>query len=322
MKIDIRNLALAACLCVSYPTLAQDAYPTRPITIVVPYPAGGTSDGQVRMIQEPLSKLLGQPVIVDNKPGASGVIGAQLVSKAKGDGYTLLYPNNGVLSAAILNKNAAYDPLKDFKAVSLVSSVPLVLVTSQSTPVKNLTEFVQYAKRQPNGLLYASAGSASYGHIMTARLAQQIGIKVDHVPYKGEANTTMAVRTGDVQMLLTTPSSAMLGQVTAGTIRLLGVASEKPSPIVPNAETINKVAPGFTAAVWFGLLAPAATPRPVIEKINAAIAKVVADPAVRAKLLASGAVPTASTPSEMTALMSREHTQLQEIISKNKIEAE
>lgn len=322
MKL-IKNALILALTCLSSGmAMAQDGYPSRPITIVVPYPAGGTSDGQVRMIQEPLSKALGQPIVVENKPGASGGVAALAVAKAKPDGYTLLYPNNGVLIAPLLNKKAPYDPLKDFKPVSTVTSVPMVLVTPKSVPAKNLSEYIQYVKKQPNGVLYASAGAASYGHLATARFAQMAGLKVEHVPYKGEANTTMAVRTGEVQMLLTTPSSAMLGQVAAGNLTMLGVATENPSPVVPDAPTINKTVPGFTSEVWFGLLAPAETPDSVIQKINAAVKKVMADDSIRARLLPTGAMPKTSSPAEFAAIMNREWIQWRDIITKYKIEAD
>lgn len=322
MKLSKRVLILALAGLATGMAIAQDAFPSRPITIVVPYPAGGTSDGQVRMIQEPLSKILGQSIVVENKPGASGGIAAQAVARAKPDGYTLLYPNNGVLTAPLLNDKAGYDAIKDFKPVTTVTRVPMVLVTNKTVPATNLADFVQFAKKQPNGIMYASAGTASYGHLASARFAQMAGIKVEHVPYKGEANTTLAVRGGEVQMLLTTPSSAMLGQVAQGNITLLGVASEKPSPVVPGAPTINKVIPGFTSEVWFGLLAPAGTPDDVVSKLNAAVQKVMADEAIRAKLLPTGAMPQTSTPAEFAAIMSQESAQWRDIIGKFKIKAD
>lgn len=302
--------------------VAQDSFPSRPITIVVPYLAGGTSDGQVRMIQEPLSKLLGQPIVVDNKPGASGAIGAQLVARSKADGYTLLYPNNGVVVAPLLNGKAGYDALKDFKPISTVTSVPMVLVANKKVPATNLDEFLRFAKKQSNGLLYASAGTASYGHLSSARLSQMTGIKLEHVPYKGEAATTMAVRAGEVDMLLTTPSAAMLGQVKDGNLTLLGVASEKPSPVVPGTPTLNASIPGFASEVWFGLLAPAGTPDEVVQKINIALRKVMADETIRARLLPTGALPQTSTPAEFAAILSRETTQWRDIISKYKIKSD
>jgi tripartite-type tricarboxylate transporter receptor subunit TctC len=322
MKLSKRAFFLGLTGLAAATAIAQEAFPSRPITIVVPYPAGGTSDAQVRMIQEPLSKLLGQPIVVDNKPGASGGIAAQAVAKAKADGYTLLYPNNGVVIAPLLNERAGYDPLKDFKPITTVTSVPMVLVTNKSVPATTVAEFLQYAKKQPNGIMYASAGTASYGHLASARLAQMAGIKVEHVPYKGEAATTLSIRAGEVQMLLTTPSSAMLGQVAQGNLTMLGVATENPSPVVPGAPTLNKTIPGFTSEVWFGLLAPAGTPDDVIQKLNAAAKKVMADDAIRAKLLPTGALPQTSTPAEFATVMIRESAQWRDIIAKYKIKAD
>lgn len=322
MKISKRSLILALTWLSAGMAIAQDAFPSRPITVVVPYPAGGTSDAQVRMIQEPLGRALGVPIVVDNKPGASGAVASQFVANAKADGYTLMYPNNGVLIAPLLAKKAPYDPLKDFKPVSLVTSVPMVLVANKNVPATNLADFLKYAKNQPDGLLYASAGTASYGHLATTRLAQMAGIKLTHVPYKGEANTTMAVRSGEVQMLLTTPSSAMLGQVKEGNLHMLGVATDVPSPVVPDVPTIDQKVPGFTAEVWFGLLAPAGTPDEVVQKINAAVRKVMTDDAIRAKLLPTGAVPLTSTPAEFASAMASEHARWRDIVTKYKIEAD
>jgi len=314
-------LALASLLSVGT-TAAQEAYPLRPVTIVVPYPAGGTSDVQIRMIQEPLSKELGQPIIIDNRPGASGALAAHFVAKAKPDGYTLLFPNNGVLIAPLLTETANYDALKDFKPVSLVSLVPMVLVSSKNVPAANLRDFLEYVKKQPHGVMYASAGTASYGHLASTRFAQMAGINLTHVPYKGEANTTMAVRTGEVQMLLTTPSANMLGQVKEGNLNLLGVATEQPSPVVPGAEPIVKTLPGFTSEVWFGLLAPAGTPDDVVQKLNAAVRKVIAPDEIRAKMLITGAVPTSSTPAEFASMMTSETAQWRDIIAKNHLQAD
>jgi tripartite-type tricarboxylate transporter receptor subunit TctC len=322
MNLSKRSLILALTWLSAGMAVAQDTFPSRPITIVVPYPAGGTSDIQVRMFQEPLARALGVPVVVDNKPGASGAVASQFVANAKGDGYTLMYPNNGFLIAPLLAKKATYDPIKDFKPISLVTSVPMVLVTNKNVPATNLADFLALAKKQPDGLLYASAGTASYGHLATTRLAQMAGIKLTHVPYKGEANTTMAVRSGEVQMLLTTPSSAMLSQVKEGNLKMLAVATEAPSALAPGVPTIDKTVPGFTAAVWFGLVAPAATPDAVVQKINAAVRKVIADEAIGAKLLPTGAQPQTSTPAEFASMMAREHSQWRDIVTKYKIEAD
>ncbi|MGB3067916.1 MAG: tripartite tricarboxylate transporter substrate binding protein [Ottowia sp.] len=321
------TIKIAAALAITGLALAANAqgdaaFPTRPITIVVPYPAGGTSDAQVRMFQDALGKALGQPVIVDNKPGASGAIAAQAVIRSKPDGHTLLYPNNGVVIAPLLNKTAGYDALKDFKPVTQVTAVPMVLVTSKKVPAANLTDFLKYVRSEPQGIMYASAGTASYGHLASARFASMAGLKVEHVPYKGEAATTMAASTGEVQMLMTTPSSSMLGQVQQGNLTMLGVATAAPSPVVPGVPTIASVVPGFVSEVWFGLLAPAATPDSVVQKINAAMVKVMSDESFKTRLLPTGALPRTSTPAELGQIMKNEAAQWREVISKYNIKAD
>lgn len=322
MSMNKNALALIALASFAAATAAEESFPSKPITIVVPYTAGGTSDAQVRMIQEPLSKLLGQPIVIENKPGASGAIAAQYVARAKADGHILLYPNNGVLFAPLLNEKAGYDPLKDFKPITLTTLVPMVLVVNKSVPVSTAADFVAYARQQKQGVLYASAGTASFGHLASSRLAQMTGIKLEHVPYRGEANTTMAVRAGEVQMLLTTPSSAMLGQVEQGHMKLLGVASPEPSPVVPGATPLNRSIPGFSAEVWFGLMAPAGTPNSVIEKLMTSVHQVMAEPAIAAKLKPSGALVKTSSPQELAALMKAETEQWRELIAKFNIKAD
>lgn len=322
MNATKRAVVLALAALGTSVAAAQSTFPTRPIMIVVPYPAGGTSDGQVRLFQQALSKALGQPVVVDNKPGASGAIGAQAVAHAKADGHTLLYPNNGVIIASLLNPKMGYDPLKDFRPVTTVATVPMVLVSGKGVPATDLAGLIAYSRTQPGGITYASAGTGSYGHLATVRLAQMTGMKVEHVPYKGEAATTLAVRTGEVQMLLTTPSSAMINQVQQGNMNMLAVATANPSPVVPGIPTIDKAVTGFTAEVWFGLLAPAGTPDDVVMKLNAAMREVMADEGLRAKLLSSGAQPQTTTPAEFAAMMSRESAQWRDVIAKYGIKAE
>lgn len=313
---------LAALAFFTVGTVAAQDFPNRPITIVIPYPAGGTSDGQVRMFQEKLGKMLGQAVVVENKPGASGAIGAQYVARSKPDGHTLLYPNTGFLITPLLNDKAGYDPMKDFKPVTQTTSVPMVLVASKTVPANNIAEFIQYARKQPGGISYASAGTTSFGHIESARFLQMAGVKAEAIPYRGEANTTMALRAGDVQMLLTSPSSTMLGQVQQGNIKLLGVSTAKQTSLIPGAPTIASTIPGFTSNIWFGLLAPAGTPDDVVNKIQAAMKKIMDEDEIRSKLQPTGAMPQTSTPAELAKLMKEESAQLREVINKFNIKAE
>lgn len=319
----LRKIATIAALTLFAAGAASAAdFPSRPITVVVPYSAGGTSDGQMRMIQEALSKELGQPVVIDNKAGASGAIGAQHVARSKPDGYTLLYPNNGVLTAPLLSDSLSYDPFRDFTPVSMVSAVPMVLVANNKVPAKDVKSFLEYAAKQPDGIMYASAGPGSYGHLSTMRLAQMAGIEVTHIPYKGEAATTLAVRSGEVQMLLTTPSSAMLGQIEQGNLTLLGVGTAEPTPVLPDAPTLGETLPGYVAEVWFGLLAPAGTPDAVVEKLNAAVRKVMEDESLQQRFLATGAVPRTSTAAEYGEIMRKDNKILSELISQSNLKAD
>jgi tripartite-type tricarboxylate transporter receptor subunit TctC len=316
------KLVLTALAFFAVGTVAAQNFPNRPITIVIPYPAGGTSDGQVRMFQEKLGKLLGQPVVVENKAGASGAIGAQYVARSKPDGYTLMYPNTGFLITPLLNDKAGYDPFKDFKPITQTTSVPMVLVASKAVPANNIAEFIQYARTQPRGISYASAGTSSFGHIESARFLSLAGVKAEAIPYRGEANTTMALRAGDVQMLLTSPSSTMLGQVQQGNIKLLGVSTAKPTALIPGAPTIASTVPGFTSNIWFGLVAPAGTPDDVVNKIQSAMKKIMDEEEILTKLQPTGALPQTSTPADFAKMMREESAQLREVITKFNIKAE
>lgn len=312
---EVQKKLLVATLGLASFTAFASEFPNRPITIVVPYSAGGTSDAQVRMFQDALGKELGQPIIVENKPGASGAIAAQAVARAKPDGYTLLYPNTGLVSTPLLNKKAGYDALKDFKTITLVSTVPMVLVTNKLVPGSDTKRFIEYARQQNDGVLYGSAGPGSFGHLSTVRFTQLAKFKGVHIPYKGESATTMAARSGEVQMLLTTPSASMIGQIEQGQLKLLGVGTESTSPIFPNAATINKDVPGFVGEVWFGLVAPAETPDSITNKVHAAVSRVMSDESIQRKFLATAALVRTSTPGELANLMRTDAQALQELIT-------
>ncbi len=301
---------------------SQADFPSKPITIVVPYSAGGTSDFQVRLIAKPLADILGTPVIVENKAGASGAIASAFVARSEPDGHTLLYPNNGLLIAPLVNPQAGYDPLKDFAPVSLVTRVPMVLFASKQVPANNLRELIAYAKSHPGQLNYATAGLASYGNLATNLFMQAAGIKMTHVPYRGEANTALALRTNEAQVSLTTPSGTMFGFVKEGTVKLMGVATEKPTDVVPDARPIAETVPGFVSEVWFGLLAPAGTPPAAVAKINAAVRQVLEDTKIRASLFATGAVAGASTPEEFDKLLKAEHARFAAVVRENEIRAD
>jgi tripartite-type tricarboxylate transporter receptor subunit TctC len=288
----------------------------------VPYPPGGTTDVLARVLQEPLAKLLGQPVVIDNKPGAAGVLGTKLVARAPADGYTLLFPNNALVISPYISKEANYAPLKDFAPVSLISLQPMVLVVNPAVPAQTVQQLVDLAKASPGKLEYATAGPASFGHLATELLSRRAGMQLTHIPYKGQAPATQAVLTGEVKVLLTTTSSQMNGFIKEGKLRLLGVASAQPSPLVPGAPPISQTIPSFSADVWFGLVAPAGTPAEAITRINEAVAKVLALPDVKAKFEGAGAATTPSTPEQLGARLAEEYGNWAVVVKEANIKVE
>jgi tripartite-type tricarboxylate transporter receptor subunit TctC len=302
------------------PVAALAQYPDKPIRLVVPYAPGGTTDIMARTLQEPLSKILGQPVIVDNKAGAAGAIGTAQVAHAAPDGYTLIFGNNGPSAIVpLIQKDVGYDPIKDFAPVSLVSIAPMTLVVHPTVPANTVKELIAYANAQPNGVEYATAGAGSLGHLATELFGKEAGVKLVHVPYKGQGPSTMAVLNGEVKMLLTTSSDTQDAAVRAGKLKLLGVSTAKPSPLMPGAPTINQSLPGYEVSVWFGILAPAGTPAPVIAKLNAAIRQVLADPELQKKFVGFGCVATPSTPQEFANMIGAEVPKWKSVVETQKI---
>ena len=320
MKMKRRTLSGLAAAMVLLPTVAMAQYPDKPIKLIVPYSPGGTTDIMARTLQEPLSKALGQPVIVDNKAGAAGAIGTKQVATAPPDGYTLIFGNNGPSAIIpLIQKDVGYDPVKDFAPVSLVSIAPLTLVVHPSVPATNVKELIAWAKTQPGGVDYATAGAGSLGHLATELFGKEAGIKLNHVPYKGQAPSTMAVLNGEVKLLLTTSSDTQDAAVKSGKLKLLGVSTPKPSPLMPSAPTIGQSLPGYETVVWFGILAPAGTPAPVINRLNAAIREVLADPQIQQKFVGYGCIATASTPQEFSAMIAAEVPKWKSIVETAKI---
>jgi tripartite-type tricarboxylate transporter receptor subunit TctC len=319
----IKRRTALLCLALALgglPGAALAQYPDKPIRLVVPYAPGGTTDIMARTLQEPLSKILGQTVIVDNKAGAAGAIGTAQVAHAAPDGYTLIFGNNGPSAIVpLIQKDVGYDPIKDFAPVSLVSIAPMTLVVHPTVPANTVKELIAYANAQPNGVEYATAGAGSLGHLATELFGKEAGVKLVHVPYKGQGPSTMAVLNGEVKMLLTTSSDTQDAAVRAGKLRLLGVSTAKPSPLMPGAPTINQSLPGYEVSVWFGILAPAGTAAPVIAKLNAAIRQVLADPELQKKFVGFGCVATASTPQEFASMIGAEVPKWKSVVETQKI---
>lgn len=283
-------------------------FPNKPIRLVVPYPAGGTTDIMARALQDSMQKTLGQPVLVDNKAGAGGAIGTREVARAAPDGYTLVFSNNGPSSTVpILQKDAGYDSLKDFTAVSLVSTAPLFVVVNGAVPVSNLRQFIDYAKAQPNPIEYATAGIGSLGHLSSELFARAAGIRATHIPYKGQAPTTNAVLTGEVRLLITTSSAAMNSHIAAGKLKLLGISTPEASPLAPaGTPLVSQTLPGYVVEIWFGILGPAGLPQDVVARLNDAIGKALAQPDVQTRFSSFGVVATHSTPKRLADLIADE----------------
>jgi tripartite-type tricarboxylate transporter receptor subunit TctC len=315
-------LLAAAAMALPQAGIAQSNYPSRPVTIVVPYPPGGTTDVLARVLQEPLQRFLKQPVIIDNKAGASAVLGTKFVAKAPADGYTLLFPNNGLVISPQVSKDANYAPLKDFAPISLVSLQPMILAVNPSVPAKTVQELIDYAKANPGKLDFATAGPASFGHLATELFSRRAGIQMTHIPYKGQAPTTQAILTGETQVLLSTSSSQMNAFIKDGKVRLLGVSSLQASPLAPGAPPIANTLPGFNPEVWFGLFAPAGTPRDAVAKLNDAIGKALALPEVKEKFETAGASATWSTPEQLGSRIAEESAMWTTVIREANIKIE
>src|SRR5690242_10886670 len=289
------SMALTVIVAGTAPVAAAD-YPTKPIRLVVPFPPGGTTDILARAVAQKLAETWNQQVIVDNRSGAGGNIGADLVAKAAPDGYTLVM---GTVGTHAINPNLygkmPYDHVKDFAPVILVAGVPNVLVVNPSVPAKTVQEFIAYAKANPGKLNFASSGSGTSIHLSGELFKVMTGVQMTHVPYKGSAPALTDLVGGQVQLMFDNlPSS--LAFIKAGKLRALAVTSKTRAAALPDVPTIADFVPGFEASSWFGLLAPAGTPPAVIAKINGEVAKWLATPEAREKLTAQGANVAGGTP--------------------------
>jgi tripartite-type tricarboxylate transporter receptor subunit TctC len=295
---------------------AAAQYPDRPVRLVVPYPPGGLVDIMARTIQEPLSANLGQTVIVDNRAGAAGAIGSRSVAQSTPDGYSIIFSNNGPGALVpLLQPDAGYDPVADFAPISLVALSPLVLVSHSSIPATTLQEFIDYARSQPQGIEYASAGVGSLGHVTTELFGQKAGIKLHHVPYKGSAPAVMAVLTGEVKIYLSTSNDALEAGIKDGRVRLLGVSTVAPSPLVPGARPIAERLPGFDVTAWFGLLAARGTPTVTVERLNSAVRTILERPDIAQRFETYGCSAATSSPSELGARIAQEVPKWRETIA-------
>ncbi|WP_185983722.1 Bug family tripartite tricarboxylate transporter substrate binding protein [Aureimonas mangrovi] len=287
--------------------LAQGTYPEQTITLVVPFPPGGTLDTAARLIASELEGSLGQTVLIDNRSGAGGNIGADVVAKAEPDGYTLLM---GALSTHAVNvslyPDIPFDPIADFTPITLVATTPNVLVLNRDVPATNLAEFLELARAEPDGFAFASGSSGSAGHLAGELLNEVAGIQTVHVPYRGSAQAMQAVLAGEVQFIFDNLASAS-SHIDAGVVTPLAVTTAERSPFQPDLPTMAEAGvEGFDLTTWFGILAPAGTPEPIVETLNGAIRDALATPRLTQALAAQGTEAAPSTPQEFADFISAE----------------
>lgn len=314
-----RRLAITtALLAAALPAIAQN-YPNKPIRVVVPYAAGGSTDQLARAVQQPLAEALGQPVIIDNRPGAGGAIGTDAVAKAAADGYTLVFGNTGPSALLPLMRKTPYDVINDFSPISTVAFTPMILAVPADVPASTVQEFVAYAKKQAGTLNIGSVGNGSFSHLTSEYFNTAAGVRLQHVPYNGGAPLTTAMLGGQVQASFVTglDGATMLG---TGKVKYLGVATLKPTPVVPGQPAIADALPGFKSAAWFGLLAPKGTPDDVVQKLNAAVVAAVARPEIQKLFTGRNVEARSSTPAEMATLIKDEIQQWKPVIQGARIE--
>jgi tripartite-type tricarboxylate transporter receptor subunit TctC len=314
MKPILPALAMVAAT-VGAPSVAAQDYPSRPITLVVPYAAGGGNDVMARAAADKMSRTLGQQIVIENRGGAGGSIATRQIAKSAPDGYTLGLGGTGTLAInPTLYANAGYDPRKDFAPVGLIATSALVVCVHPSLPVRSIADLIALAKKEPGKLNYASAGAGSGIHLGTEYFATMAGIKLTHVPYKGSSPALTDLVGGHVAIYFSSLPPAV-GLVKEGKVRALAVTGTKRSPIFPDLPTVAEAAlPGYEAVLHYGIVAPAGTPRAIIDKLSAALRAAVMSDDLRTRLADDGAEPLPSTPEEYAADIDREETKWSAIV--------
>lgn len=297
----------------------SQAFPSKPIHIVVPFAPGGGTDVLTRIVAQQLTEQLGQPVVVENKPGAGGALGAGLVAKAPADGYTLYVGSTATSMMPSLYKNLGFDPIADFKPVAVIATSPFLLITNPKLPVKTLPELIAAAKAKPGTISYGSAGNGSVNHVGMELFKAMAGVDLLHVPYKGSSAALADVIGGQVSMMMDTVVSSTQ-HVKGGAVRALAVTGRQRSTLAPEIPAVaEQGVKDFDVTVWYGFVAPKGTPDAVAQKLNAEIAKALASPAVRQRYAALGAEPTAISTEEFNRLWVAEEKKWTSVIRNAKI---
>jgi tripartite-type tricarboxylate transporter receptor subunit TctC len=292
--------------CMALAAAAQD-WPSKPVRIIVPFAPGGATDIPARLIAPKLQDALGQPIVVENRTGAGGIIGIQAAAQSQPDGYTLLMATNAeIVMHPTIYPKLPYDPLKDLAPISIMLESPMLLVAPGSSPFNSVADLLAAAKAKPGAVTYSTAGTGSTSHVLTEMLAQQAGVQLLHVPYKGGAPASAAVSSGEVAVALLNLGSA-LNFVKGGKAKALAVTSARRNPNFPDWPTaVEAGVPGFVEHIWIGMAAPAGVSRPIIERMSAEVAKALKAPDVRERLVQLGNEPLGTTPDEAAARIKRE----------------
>ncbi|HSW19092.1 MAG TPA: tripartite tricarboxylate transporter substrate binding protein [Ramlibacter sp.] len=315
----IRGLAAAALAALPlHQALAQDVYPSRPIRIVVPYAAGGSTDQLARAVQRPMQEFLKQPVIIDNKVGAGGAIGTDSVAKSAPDGYTLVFGNSGPNAIVPLMRKIPYDPLKDLRPISTVALTPMILAVAADSPARNLKEFLALARQRSTDWNYGSVGNGSLSHLTGEYFNSLAGLKLTHIPYNGGAPMMTAFGGGQLQAAFVTGLDGA-AMVQAGKVRYLAVGTPQKTNVVPGLPAIAEEVPGFRSVAWFGVLAPSGIPAAVAAKLHAAVEYAVARPEIQKMFSERNIDARSSTPEEMERLIRDEMAQWGEVVKRSNI---
>jgi tripartite-type tricarboxylate transporter receptor subunit TctC len=306
MKFKSASLVLAAAAAFASPAVLAQAYPNKPIKLIVPFAPGGFTDVVARILGQKLSVALGQQLVVENKAGAGSTIGTEFVAKSAPDGYTLVMVSTTHVISPWIYKSLNYDPIKSFTVVGKLVDSPYVLLVNPKVPAKDVKEFVALAKAHPNTIHYASSGNGSSQHLMGGLFAAMTGAPLKHVPYRGSSGAATDLVAGVVESSFAGVPNA-LAQVPTGRLRALAVTTAKRTAMLPDVPTMQEAGvPGYDASVWLALLAPAGTPPEIVARLNAEVAKVMNSPDAHKALIEAGVEPTPSSPDEMSAYMVRE----------------
>src|SRR5689334_1769684 len=311
----MRTIArLLAVVAVSTATTAfAQAYPNHPIKVVVPWPPGQATDVAARMVADKLVPVLGQPLVVDNRPGAGGVVGSEVAAKSPADGYTLLAGSSGPISISPNVQKVAYEPFRDFTPISLLAVNPFMLVVNPAIPAKNVKELIGLLKANPGKYSFASSGSGATSHLMSVLFNSMAGVDAVHVPYKGSSQSITDVVNGQVAYTIETVP-AVAGLVKANKLRALGATSLKRAQAMPDVPTIAETLPGYEMFGWIGLMAPAGTPSAITERISAETRKIMSDPEIRKRFLAAGMEPEGNTPAEFAVFLRKQNERYGSIV--------